>query len=237
MRGLASLRACLSVHALGGSRRVLPRESVRSFACLAVKRMAASSQSSGWLSAREAKLQKLRLSQSDAPVPSPGLDIDLSEAFSSAPPSDDEDGEPVTRTKFLDLFTHDDIRDLLRREGVLDALAAKGFAHPRLAFETRDDLHRLVITHPAEGWAPGGVLLADAWMRRRKLFSLDHLLSYQLVCRLDGCGSWETLGERRMRYMSIELARDVRAFLEQAWPRAQAHSKRGRGEIDVVEVR
>ncbi|KAI5481034.1 nucleolar protein 14 [Pseudohyphozyma bogoriensis] len=179
---------------------------------------------------------------------SPGLEVDLSEAFAertggswsaSEPPEDKGAG------LFLDYYSSKDLIELLEKKCVLKALEKKGYKEPALVFDTSDDFqHRLSLVD-ASLFSPTLHLLSterfliDLYMKRRTDWDLSSMVCYQLMLRLTKAESWtklkEMTGEVRAPYVGIEGAREVVEFLEKGLEEWREMGKR-RGRFDVTEV-
>jgi hypothetical protein len=143
-----------------------------------------------------------------------GLDVDLSEIFGhttiSSPQlghdddeEEEEEGDGTGPGLFLNYYSADSLITLFKSTGILSALAAKGFNHPSLIFDTSDSFqHRLSLVDSSLFKANGGAQLGsndryllDLYMKRRETWGLDAMVSYQLMKRLVKAGGWEELRE------------------------------------------
>lgn len=140
-----------------------------------------------------------------------GLDVDLTQVFRRSPsPANNPALTPEEaalvpqnhgRALFLNYYSSDDLIRLLRSTGVLGALAARGFSHPSLIFDTSDSFqHRLSLVdsalfHPDLHLLSSERFLVDLYMKRRRAWGTDGMVCYQLMKRLVKAGGWEQLRE------------------------------------------
>ncbi|ORY55541.1 hypothetical protein BCR35DRAFT_271843, partial [Leucosporidium creatinivorum] len=147
---------------------------------------------------------------------------------------------------FLNYYSSSSLVSLLASSGVLAALDKLGYSQPSLIFDTSDSFqHRLSLVDASlfTGSIPLSSqerFLIDLWMKRRRNYNLDAIVSYQLMKRVEKAGSWEALremtGEIRAPYVGVEGAREGAEFLEREVGKWRKEAKKGTGEWDVTEI-
>ena len=165
--------------------------------------------------------------------------VDLGEAFN-----------PSAEPQFLGYFAKETLYQSLEKYGIIEELGRLGYKEPSLILDCDDPVvQRISLTDQSlftkqqfENKTPAhSQFLADLYLRRRKNFLLDNIISYQLLYRLTKSQGWSELqaetGEKRSHYISLPLARDTLEFFETQWPKSAALSKRGHNEVEVTEVR
>ena len=196
-----------------------------------------------------------------------GLDVDLSEVLDNyRRDSSDEKEEAVERFDdgvprgvaseikaqdkgpgmFLNYYTSSDLIALLTSTGVLSSLVPLGYKFPSLIFDTSDPFQHRLSLIDASLYAQTPPLssserfLIDLYMKRRKEWTLDSIVSYQLMKRLLKAGSWENLremtGEIRAPFIGLAGARDIVIFFEQNVEKCSKNAKKGAGVWDVTEI-
>lgn len=184
-----------------------------------------------------------------------GLDVDISSVFlrhTSSPSATNGGHEAPLLQKdagpglFLNYYTSDDLIALLTSTGVLSALAARGYSHPSLIFDTSDSFqHRLSLVDsalfdPKLNLLSSERFLVDLYMKRRRRWGTDAMVCYQLMQRVINAGGWEELrevtGEIRAPYVGLEGARESIAFFDKMVPKCSKTAKKGGGEWDVTEI-
>ena len=168
--------------------------------------------------------------------------VDLDEAFASS------DDLRLKDPKFLGYISKENLLATMQKHRIIDALAKIAYTDPALILDNSTDVHRLSLTDRClfetgelqdEKSLAHSQFLVDLYMRRRRNYTLDNMLSYQLLYRLESSNGWEGMqtktGTVRSPYMTLGLATDVKKFFEVQWPLSAALSKRGQ-KVEVAEV-
>ncbi|KAK4703231.1 hypothetical protein P7C70_g2986, partial [Phenoliferia sp. Uapishka_3] len=182
-----------------------------------------------------------------------GLDVDLSQVFVDQAAGTRAGGatdslllKQASPGRFLNYYSSASLIQLLETEGILRALASRGFTHPSLVFDVSDDFqHRLSLVDsslfaPEIRLLSSECFLIDLYMKRRRCWNTDSMVCYQLMKRLEKAGSWEKLRERtgeiRAPFVGVEGAKEVAAFFETNVPKFSKLAKKGSNEWDVSEL-
>ncbi|GAA95708.1 uncharacterized protein L969DRAFT_92834 [Mixia osmundae IAM 14324] len=192
----------------------------------------------------EAKLRWLKTSKASASSRGSddpdALDVDLSDAFPSS-------AESLSRStpKFIVIFTHEHMTEMLERRGFTALLAGKGFRQTSVILDTSDAfLHRMSITDESlfaseHSLRPSERFLIDYYARRHRRWRAESITSVQLARRLLDSGSWaelhERTGEVRSPYMSLQTAERVKSVVSNLLNACTPSSKSGHG-LDVIEI-
>lgn len=184
-----------------------------------------------------------------------GLDVDISSVFlrntSALSTANGGHDAPLLQKDpgpglFLNYYSSADLIALLTSTGVLSALAARGYSHPSLIFDTSDSFqHRLSLVDatlfdPKLNLLSSERFLVDLYMKRRRRWGTDAMVCYQLMQRVINAGGWEELrdvtGEIRAPYVGLEGARESIEFFDKMVPKCSKTAKKGGGEWDVTEI-
>lgn len=224
-------------------------QGARGFSLVDLQRLVLSSTRHWWRSTREKNLT--------GPVTGPngsdgaGLDVDLSGLFGQSGITPDQSGGGGGGGEegglFLNYYSAKDLIGLLQDTGVIDELDRKGYRDISLIFDTEDPYqHRLSLVDESLFGPRGRQLssserfLIDLYMKRRREWKLEGMVSYQLMNRLVLAGTWEELrnltGEVRAPFVGLEGAREVIKFFETEVPRCSKGAKKGTGIWDVTEI-
>lgn len=185
-----------------------------------------------------------------------GLDVDLSDVLDYHRRDSSEEEDRVERLDegaqdkepgmFLNYYTSRSLISLLTSTGVLSSLVPLGYRSPSLIFDTSDPYqHRLSLVDASlytqnPPLSSSERFLVDLYMKRRRQWDVDSIVSYQLMKRLLKAGSWENLremtGEIRAPFIGLEGAREVVEFFEKNVEKCSRTAKKGGGVWDVTEI-
>ncbi|SCV72806.1 BQ2448_4343 [Microbotryum intermedium] len=229
---------------------------VRGFSLVDLERSLLSATSGWWKGLLSASKSKHLADDPDR------LDIDLSGIFDNPASEDGEDPSQDPRwndgtarhqppknkgvSPFLNYWTQDDLVEMLTRAGIDAALADLGFRSISIIFDTSDQFqHRLslvdasLFSNPDLHLSSSERFLIDLHMKRRKSWTTDSSVSWQVMNRLIKAGSWEGLrgmtGEVRSPYVPLEGARELKEFIEKSVEKYRKLSKGGES-LEVSEI-